>query len=137
MSDIEQYILNKLEKLDEKLDSVRDSNVALKNSFDAHMVNDDKMLHNLDSSINRLSEGIDNHSKLLEEYNRQLEIHMKRTDLLENQILPMVHEKYEKETVSKWRSEKWKKVMKVIAAVVTITGAVVGILEVLKLLAIL
>jgi len=109
MSDIQQFILNKLEKLDEKLDEVREHNASMRASFDSHVVID-KEIHD---EVIKLADSIDKHSNLLDQYNQQLEIHMKRTDILENKVLPLIAEKLEKDTVKRWWEGRWSTAAKI------------------------
>jgi len=128
VSDIQQFILNKLEKLDEKLDEVRDHSVRMKNSFDSHVVID-KEIH---EEVVKLGGNISKHSNLLEEYNRQLEIHMKRTDILEHKVLPLIVEKTERETVKKWWQGRWSTVAKIAGWLSAIGGLIVVIVELIS-----
>lgn len=130
MSDIEQFIFNKLEKLDEKLDEVREHNASIKASFQSH-VNIDEKIH---EEVLKLAESIDKHSKLLDDYNKQLEIHIKRTDLLEKQIVPVVIEHAEQKIVHKHRSLKFKKIAKIIGYLTAAAGCITAIVQALKIL---
>jgi len=125
MSDIQQFILNKLEKLDEKLDEVREHNASMRASFDSHVVID-REIH---QEVVKLGDNIDKHSRLLDTYNQQLEIHMKRTDILEKKVLPLVIEKNEKDTVSKWWEVRWSTAAKIAGWLSAIGGFVVIALE--------
>jgi len=128
VSDIQQFILNKLEKLDEKLDEVRDHSVRMKNSFDSHVVID-KEIH---EEVVKLADNIDKHSNLLDQYNQQLEIHMKRTDILENKVLPLITQKVEQDTVKKWVDSRWSRVAKIAGWLSAIGGLVIIVLEIIS-----
>jgi hypothetical protein len=128
MSDIQQYILNKLEKLDEKLDEVREHNASMKAAFESHAVVDDR----IHSEVMRLSDNIDKHSKLLDEYNKQLEEHMKRTEILENKVLPLVVEKHEEKAVEKWKESKFKRTMKILGWLSAVGGLIIIILDIIS-----
>lgn len=128
MSDIHQYILNKLEKLDEKLDEVREHNASMRASFNSH-VTIDREIH---EEVIRLAESIDKHSYLLDQYNQQLEIHMKRTDILETKVLPLVIEKQDRQVVERWRDHKVKTAMKIVGWLSAISGFIVIVLDVVS-----
>lgn len=128
MSDIHQYILNKLEKLDEKLDEVREHNASMRASFNSH-VTIDREIH---EEVIRLAESIDKHSYLLDQYNQQLEIHMKRTDILETKVLPLVIEKQDRQVVERWRDHKVKTAMKIVGWLSAIGGFIVIVLDVVS-----
>jgi seryl-tRNA synthetase len=128
VSDIEQYILNKLEKLDEKLDEVREHNVAVRASFDAHVDMDEK----IHQEVIKLGDSIDKHSRLLDEYNHQLEIHIKRTELLEHKVLPLVEQKKEQEVIKRWQDSRWARIAKVAGWLTALAGLVAGVLEIMS-----
>jgi hypothetical protein len=128
MSDIQQFILNKLDKLDEKLDEVREHNAAIKASFESHAVKDEE----IHGEVIKLGDNIDRHSKLLDEYNRQLEEHMRRTEILENKVLPLVIEKNEQKAVDKWKDSRLNKTMKIFGWLSAIGGFIVIVIEILN-----
>lgn len=128
MSDIQQFILNKLDKLDEKLDEVREHNIKMNASFDSHVIID-KEIH---EEVVKLADSISKHSILLDQYNQQLEIHMKRTDILEHKVLPLLKDKAELETVKKWRDGHWAKAAKVAGWLSAIGGLIVVIIEIVS-----
>jgi len=128
MSDIQQFILNKLEKLDEKLDEVREHNASMRATFDSHVVIDGE----IHEEVVKLGGNISKHSNLLEEYNKQLEIHMKRTDILENKVLPLITQKVEQDTVKKWVDSRWSRVAKIAGWLSAIGGLVIIVLEIIS-----
>jgi hypothetical protein len=135
MSDIQQFILNKLEKLDEKLDEVREQNIKIKADFDSHATIDQE----IHEEVVKLTSSIDNHSKSLDEYNRQLEIHIrgvntldKKVDILEQKVLPILIEKTDTEVVKKWWSVRFATILKIAGWLSGIAGLVVVILELIS-----
>lgn len=128
MSDIQQFILSKLEKLDEKLDEVREHNANMRATFDSH-VTIDKEIH---EEVIKLGDNIDKHSRLLDQYNQQLEEHMRRTDILETKVLPLISEKMEKETVKKWWEGHWSNVARIVGWLSAIGGFIVIIMEIIS-----
>lgn len=128
MGDIQQFILSKLDRLDEKLDEVREHNAAMKATFEHHIINDE-IIH---KDIMKFSDSIDKHSALLDQYNQQLEEHMKRTEILENKILPLVIKEDEKRTVEKWRENKIKKLMKTLGWLSAVGGLIIIVLDIIS-----
>jgi uncharacterized coiled-coil DUF342 family protein len=128
MSDVQQFILNKLEKLDEKLDEVREHNTNFKTSFAHHLLRDEE----IHKEVVKLGNSIDKHSNLLDEYNQQLEEHMRRTEILENKVLPLIQEKHEDDTVKRWWEGNWSKAAKVAGWLSAIGGLVVIIMEIVS-----
>jgi uncharacterized coiled-coil DUF342 family protein len=125
VDDIQQFILSKLEKLDEKLDEVREHNVHMRASFDGLATRDEE----LHRELTALGISISKHSELLDEYNQQLEKHIKRTDILEQSIIPIITERAEQKAVSKWREGRWAKAAKVAGWLSAIGGLVVIIFQ--------
>jgi hypothetical protein len=135
MSDIQQFILNKLEKLDEKLDEVREQNIKIKADFDMHATIDQE----IHEEVVKLTDSIDKHSKSLDEYNRQLEIHIKgvntldkKVDILEQKVLPILIEKTDTEVVKKWWSVRFATVLKIAGWLSGIAGLAIVILELIS-----
>jgi uncharacterized coiled-coil DUF342 family protein len=128
MSDIQQFILSKLEKLDEKLDEVREHNASFKASFADHLRRDEE----IHGEVIKLGDSIDRHSTLLDQYNQQLDEHMRRTEILENKVLPIVIKQEEEKTVEKWRDNKLKKSMKILGWLSALGGLVVIVLEIIS-----
>ena len=128
MIDIQQFILNKLDKLDEKLDEVREQNTSMRASFESHTVRDEE----IHGEVVKLGDSIDRHSDLLDEYNRQLTEHMRRTEILENRVLPLVEEKNELKTVQKWRNSKIQSSIKIFGWLSAIGGFVIVVLEIIS-----
>jgi hypothetical protein len=128
MSDIQQFILNKLEKLDEKLDEVKEQNIKIKANFDSHAIMDQEM----HEQIIKLANNIDKHSNLLDEYNKQLEIHIKRTDILEQKVLPLIIEKKDTEIVRKWWSVRFATILKIAGWLSGVAGFIIILLELIS-----
>jgi len=126
MSDVQQFIISKLEKLDEKLDEVRQQNAAMRAAFDAHTERDE----DIHSEVVKLGDSIDRHSQLLDEYNSQLEEHIRRTEILENKVLPLVVQNTEAKTIEKWKSTRMQKTMKTIGWLTSLGGLIIILLEI-------
>ena len=128
MIDVQQFILNKLEKLDEKIDEVREHNAAIKLAFETHILRNE----DIHSEVVRLGDSIDKHSNLLDEYNQQLEEHMRRTEILENKVLPLALKQEEEKIVSKWQDGRIKRAMKILGWVSSVGGFIVIVLEIIS-----
>ena len=97
-------------------------------SFDSHVIID-KEIH---EEVIKLADSISKHSNLLDQYNQQLEIHIKRTDILENKVLPLLEEKNELETVKKWRDGRWAKAAKIAGWLSAIGGFIIVVMEIIS-----
>lgn len=106
MSDINEFVLNRLDKIEDKVDCVGD----------------------------KLSEQMATQNRLLGEYNQSLREHMRRTQILENKVEPM-HELYEEKIVAdKIFSKKWKKISIIIGTIATAVGILTGIASLLGMI---
>lgn len=103
MTDINEFILNRLDKSEEKQEK-RDEEIR--------------------SALSDVGDELSNQSKLLSEYNQSLREHMKRTRMLEDKVEPMHKEWADAKVVEKHKMKTWKKVMVGLG----IAGAVVGLL---------
>jgi hypothetical protein len=57
---------------------------------------------------------------------------MRRTDILENKVLPLVSEKLEKELVKKWWEGHWTKIAKIAGWLSAIGGFIIIVLEIIS-----
>ena len=129
MSDINEFLLNKLDKLDGKLDTIREEQLVSKVAFGGHEERDQEMHDDVKSMGTELK----TQSKLLGDYNQSLKEHMRRTELLENKVEPMFTEFQDAKTLQKIKSEKRKKLLKIAGIISVIVGIAAGIAQVLAL----
>ena len=109
MTDINEFILNKLDKMDSKIDDLKDGQSDAKAELSKQ-------------------------SNQLELYNKSLEEHMRRTDLLEGMVKPMHQEWTDNKVVDKHKMKTWKKVAAIMGVVGTVVALLVGIAQLAGLL---
>jgi hypothetical protein len=129
VSDINEFLLNKLDKLDGKLDTIREEQLVSKAAFGSHEDRDQEMHDDVKSMGTELK----NQSKLLGDYNQSLKEHMRRTELLENKVEPMFTEFQDKQALEKIKQAKRKKILKIAGVISVIVGIAAGIAQVLAL----
>jgi len=131
-----KFILDKLEKIDDKLDQVRIENAEGRESFNAHEVKDETRHQDLKDMNSNIIAQLGTQDKQLTEYNSQLKEHMRRTDLLEesqgnmqDKLTPLVKEAEATAAVKTYFSEKWAKRIKVLSAISLTLGIIVAIMK--------
>jgi len=129
VSDINEFLLNKLDKLDGKLDTIREEQLVSKAAFGSHEVRDQEM----HDDVKGMGAELKNQSKLLGDYNQSLKEHMRRTEMLENKVEPMFVEFADVKLLQKAKSEKIKKMLKIAGVISVIVGIAAGIAQVLAL----
>ena len=82
-SGLEKFILDKLDKLDDKLDQVRDESVKLTAALLSHENKDEEIHSDVRKMSDRFCSQLDAQYKELQKYNKHLEDHMRRSDILE------------------------------------------------------
>lgn len=135
-SGLEKFILDKLEKLDDKLDQVRMESTRLSAAFSNHDEKDQKIQQEIHDLSDRFCKQLEKQAIALHQYNEHLEEHMKRSRLLEEshrkmweRVEPVVQAYEEKEVVEKWLSDKAKLRLKWIAGVGTVAASLTAILK--------
>lgn len=134
-----KFILDKLEKLDDKLDEVKIDQAKSRESFDAHEDKDEDRHQDVKQMNEKICVRLDEQHKSLDEYNRQLEIHIKGVKALEDRqnamwarVEPVVSKHEQEAHAKKWLSDKMKVRMKWIAYVGTAAGALTAVLKLLN-----
>ncbi len=134
MSDLQQFILNKLEKLDEKLDGIKESNSETKIALEAHTMRDEQ----IQAEVKKLGESVAEQCKRLGEYNEQLKIHistnhllMARQDELDKKIEPILTERHAEHTARKWLSAKWSRRMKIVGYIGLVLGVIATAVQII------
>jgi len=132
-----KFILDKLEKIDDKLDQVKIENVEARKSFDAHEHKDEDRHKDLKAMHAKISDKLSTQSEQLTEYNYQLKEHMRRTELLEirqdvikQTIEPLIAKDQETTIMNKYVSEKWSHRIKVLTVASLIIGMLATIIKV-------
>ena len=131
MDNIQEFLLNKLDKLDEKLDEIKEQNSHTKLALQAHEIKDDQIR----DEVIKLSGQLHNQSKLLEDYNSSLKEHMRRTEMLENRqdsldgrMLPIEKTMEEQKIVEKHKSVRSRKTILVFTIITTIISVIAAVL---------
>jgi Mg2+ and Co2+ transporter CorA len=106
MSDINEFVLNRLDKIEDKIDDAND----------------------------RVFSQLTEHNRLLSDYNESLREHMRRTKLLEDKVDPM-HQSYQEKIIAdKLHSNRWKRWLMILGAVSTLVGLLTGLASLLGML---
>lgn len=137
-SGLERFILDKLEKLDDKLDQVREESTKLTVALQGHEEKDEAIHNDVKDMAERFTLQLDEQCKALQEYNHQLEIHIRGVKQnkdglvkLWERVEPVVVAHENKKIVKQYFSEQSKRRMKWIAGISTVVGMVTGILKLL------
>lgn len=130
---IQEFLLSKLDKLDGKLDEIKEQNSNTKLALQAHEIKDDQIR----DEVIKLGGQLHNQSKLLEDYNLSLKEHMRRTEMLENRqdsfdnrILPIEKNIEEQKIVEKHKATKSRKtilIFTIITTIISVAAAVLGL----------
>lgn len=139
-SGLERFILDKLEKLDDKLDQVREEYTKLTLSQKNHEAKDDEIHKDVRDMAEKFTQQLDEQCRALHEYNRQLEIHIQGVEMNKDSLVKMwervapVVEAHEQETVAKrWLSERAKTRIKWITMASGAVGAITAIMKFLEM----
>lgn len=120
-----KYILDKLNKMDDKIDEIRSQGVETKVKLEEH----DTRTRETQAQLTPINEK-------LSEYNEQLKIHIKgvqslerRQDALEDKVAPIVAQHRTEKAISKLISEKWAARIKRITYISIVAGIAVSLLK--------
>jgi len=140
-SGLGKYILDKLEKLDDKLDNVRVESAESRKTFDAHEQKDENRHRDIKKMGNDIMNRLGEQTKSLDEYNKQLEIHIEGVNTLKKNQIEMwkrtepVVLKHENETAAKkWLSDRMKTRVKWVTAVGAVAGSIATVLKLLGMI---
>jgi len=128
--DINEFLLSKLDKLDEKLDGIREEQLLTKVALNSHE-DRDKEIH---EDVKMMGSDLKKQCKQLGEYNQSLKEHMRRTEMLENKVEPMFVEFQDKKLLAEARNKKLKKWAKIIGAISVVVGIIAGIAQIISVL---
>lgn len=135
MSDINDFILSKLERLDEKLDDIKLQNISIDTASKNHEAKD-ALRH---EEVMKLSGQLDGQSKLLGDYNDSLKEHIRRTELLEKKVdanevrFSPIEKEYKDKQVEAEVRHKWgKKWVAIAGAIGTIIGVAAAIQQLIS-----
>lgn len=125
MDDLKEFLLHRLEKLDNKLEEIKDQNVRTSILLETHEKKDEE----LRNDVKRLGEHFEVNSKLLGDYNDQLREHIRRTEILEAQVAPIDKAYQTKLAVESYKEDKVKKTLVILGGLGTVIGIIIGVLE--------
>ena len=128
--EINEFLLSKLDKLDEKLDDIKTQQVESKIALQSHEERD-KLIH---EDVKEATVQLGEQTKLLGEYNKSLQEHMRRTELLEKKVEPLHVEYVDKEVSKKIKAEKRKKLIKQLTVAGIVIGIIAGIVQIITML---
>jgi septal ring factor EnvC (AmiA/AmiB activator) len=130
---VTDFIERRLDKLESKLDDIKDDNAAIKAeqvqfrlTVEKHEAQDET--RHLD--VKKLLENSEKHSLLLADYNNSLREHMRRTEILEDRLEPVYNDWAEQKVIKKHKIATWKKVAAIIATLATIIGTIITIYQI-------
>ncbi len=130
MTDINEFILNKLDKLDNKLDNIKDDQAETRVALENHEKRDEE----IHQDVKKMGSELANQSKLLGEYNQSLREHMRRTQMLEDKVDPMHKEWADRQVIVKHKMKTWKKIAAFIGIAATVVGLLAGIAQLMGML---
>lgn len=135
-SGLGKFILDKLEKLDDKLDDVKIKNAESRKAFETHEKKDEGRHRDMQIMGEQIMARLDDQCSSLKEYNKQLEIHIEGVNTLKQshdamwkRVEPVV-DKYEKElTARTWWSDRIKARVKWVTTVGAVAGSIVAVMK--------
>ena len=135
-SGLEKFILDKLEKLDDKLDQVRDESSKLNSALKSHEKQDSDIQREVKDMSDKFCTQLEAQRKELQKYNEHLKDHMKRSDLLEashkkmwERVEPVVKAHEDAKVVKKYFSDKARSRMKWMVTIGVIAGSTTAVLK--------
>ena len=134
MDDLSKYVLEKLDKMDDKLDSIRDQAIETKTKLSDHDMQDTGRMERINSSLGEMNQK-------LGEYNEQLKIHIKGVQTLKEmhgelreEVEPVVKDYEIRKGVNTYGSEKWALRIKRATYVSIVAGIIVSLLKAYKMI---
>ena len=124
----DDFIFRMLERLEIKLDDLTQNYTKLDVNLDIHFKEGQK----ISEDIKELKDGFKAQAVNLSEYNKQLREHIRRTELLEKKIEPIEKAYFTEKTKANFIAAHWKKIAIVTTVAGTITGIVIGILQIIS-----
>ena len=135
-SGLEKFILDKLEKLSDKLDQVRDESGKLTAALKSQDARDEDITREVREMSDRFCTQLEAQQQELQRYNQHLEDHMRRSDILERshhkmweRVEPIVKAHEENQIIQRHFSDKVKIRLKWIVGAGTVAGSIAAILK--------
>lgn len=139
-NDMNRFILDKLEKVDDKLEEVRVKYAQIEEAFRSHEDLDEKIHKSVEKMSEDMSAQMTVMCKSLDQYNDLLQEHMRRTEIAESNITilkdrvePMWKQHEKQEIIEAYADKKWKTRMKWIAGIGTAAGTILTIMKLLNI----
>lgn len=136
---INNFILDKLEKVDDKLEEVRLKYSKLEESFKTHQSSDEKIHKSVENMADEVGQKMTEISKSLDGYNELLKQHIRRTEIAEQNIenikeaiQPVITEYCEKKIITRYDAKIWKNIAMYTGAISTLVGLVIGLMKLLE-----
>jgi chromosome segregation ATPase len=128
-----KFILDKLEKIDDKLDQVKIEAAESRKSFDAHEAKDEDRHKDLKKMHESIDVKISDQNKQLSDYNFQLKEHIRRTELLEEVVKPVLEKHTKEKMVSAYLTATWTRRIKILTVVSLTVGIIATLVKVFLL----
>jgi len=129
------FILRMLERLDEKMDDIVQKHAEYKAYFDVHARTDETLHLKIASETQAMQQILSEQSKHIAEYNHHLKEHMRRTELLENRVVPLEADLYNRKSKHGFILSHWKKISLVTAALSAAAAAIWTMIQIFSYLA--
>jgi septal ring factor EnvC (AmiA/AmiB activator) len=134
-----KFILDKLDKVEEKIEEIRVHNSRLEESIKSHELVDEKIHESIKSLAEKMLSNMSNMSQSLGEYNVLLDQHMRRTEITEenlqifrDEIRPILELHMNEKIIKEHKQNTFKKYMKYIAGITAILSMASYILKLLE-----
>lgn len=139
-NDMNRFILDKLEKVDDKLEEVRVKYSKLEESFRSHEKVDEeihnsvrKMATDLGAQFAKVSECLDTYNSLLQDHMRRTEIAEEHLKTLTQKVDPMYEIHKKREIITTYNNTQLKSYVKWAAAISAVGGAIITLAKVFEL----
>ena len=134
--DMNRFILDKLDKVDDKLEEVRLKYTRLESSLKNHETIDEKIHQSVEKMASEMNVQMSTICDSLDQYNALLQEHMRRTELAEesitilvNKVSPVIEDFNTRGIIESYADKKWKTRMKWLGAIATATGVIISVLK--------
>lgn len=139
-TDMSRFILDKLEKVEDKLEEVRIKYSRLEESFKNHEDIDEKIHQSVEDMADNMNQQMSTISKSLDTYNNLLMDHMRRTEIAEENIKvihrsmrPLLVDHRERGIIEAYADKKWKMRMKWVGGASAVLGLALTIMKLLDI----
>ena len=120
MQDLKDFLLNKLDKLDDKLEEIKDQNIRTSVLLETHEKKDQE----LREDVRALNAHFTVQARQLSEYNESLREHIRRTELLEGKILPIEKAFNSEQAVEEYQEGKTKRIVMILSGLAALVAII-------------